>query len=834
MSGPIGSSHWMYNNAGGSFYNYSIENSVRMSDASNTTLQWTAGTPSSSTTWTMSFWIKRWNQSTNQGVNEFFSAGTSGSAYSFFSFVNHYITHQTELPGARNKNWANQYWRDSSAWYHFVFRANLNEGTQANRLRMYVNGVEYTATLDGITQSTWAFINASGVSQNWGGKTGIANSNPGCDHYLADINFCDGQSYAPTEFAETVNGIWVPKDTSGLTFGNNGYRLEFKQTGTGGASASTIGADTSGNNNHFTDSGLAARDVVPDSPTNNFATLNPLYDAGAPTHAEGNLQVSDGSTAAGASTYQIPKTGKWYFESKLTAGGGVRVGVSAQDVNIMNVNNFLPTTGGTGNYFNNTNGSGTWIDNGTGVATGGGTSSFTANVLSNVLGVTVDVENLEIYFQADVGSGLEVIGPFTINSSHTDLNIGFNMNADTVKFNFGQDSSFSGSVTSGSAEAPDANGVGDFYYAPTTDALALCSANLPEATIGPNSTTTSDEHFNTVLYTGNGSTQSITGVGFQPDLVWIKSRSNAYYNTLYDVVRGTGTTPAIYSNGTEAEGTYASLHNLTSYNSDGFSLGTTASSPNTLNENAATFVAWNWKAGGTAVSNTDGSITSSVSANPDAGFAVGIYTGNATAGATIGHSLGATPEMVIVKRRTNARDWAVYHKDQSATPTNAYLLLNSTAAVGVGSTAWNNGTFTSSVFTIGSHELVNFSGDSYVFYAFRGIDGHSKCGKYVGNNSTDGPFNYTGFRPAFVIIKRTDSAAGWVLYDDKRDTYNQMQYVLWPNLNNAEYTSNLLHVDFLSNGFKVRNATYGETNASGGSYIYIAFAEQPFKYANAR
>ena len=299
--------------AGGTFYDYSIENSVRMSDASNSTLQWTAGTPSSSTTWTMSFWIKRWNQSTNQALNEFFSAGTSGSAYSFFSFVNHYITHQTELPGGRNKNWTNQLWRDSSAWYHFVFRADLTEGTQANRLRMYVNGVEYTATSDGITQLTWSFINASGVSQNWGGKTGIANGNPGCDHYFSDINFCDGQSYAPTEFAETKNGIWVAKDTSGLTFGNNGYRLEFKQTGTGGASSTTVGADTSGNNNHFTDSGISADDVVPDSPTNNFATYNPLVYSTA-TYAEGNLKFDSGGWSSSywgsKSTFAIPKDKK--------------------------------------------------------------------------------------------------------------------------------------------------------------------------------------------------------------------------------------------------------------------------------------------------------------------------------------------------------------------------------------------------------------------------------------------------------------------------------------------------------------------------------------------
>jgi hypothetical protein len=382
-------------------------------------------------------------------------------------------------------------------------------------------------------------------------------------------------------------------------------------------------------------------------------------------------------------------------------------------------------------------------------------------------------------------------------------------------FNFGQDSTFSGARPAGGNQ--DDNGIGDFAYAPPSGYLALCTANLPTPTIVDGS-----EHFNTVLFSANNSTQSITGVGFQPDWVWTKSRTNAYSHGLYDSVRGVNL--RLRSDTTGAEVSQTNM--LNSFDADGFSLG--------QNDDAnylGSGVAWNWKAGGTAVSNTDGSITSQVSANTDAGFSIVSYTGNGTSGATIGHSLGVKPDMIIFKDRDSAQTWTTYHSSLGATK---LLFLNRTDAFYT--EPWLNNTEpTSSVITLSTYSDVNTSGDNYIAYCFANTEGYSKAGSYTGNGSTDGPFVYTGFRPAFVIMKRTDFTSDWVTIDDARSTYNAVDDVLVPNNSNAE-AANLgsgYEVDFTSNGFKVRS-TWSAQNASGGTYIYLAFAETPFKYANAR
>jgi hypothetical protein len=807
---------------GGGFYPYLIDNSLRMSDADNTTLQWTAGTPSSSTTWTMSFWIKRWNQSTNQGVNEFFSAGTSGSAYSFFSFVNHYITHQTELPGGRNKNWTNQLWRDSSAWYHFVFRADLNEGTQANRLRMYVNGVEYTATSDGITQSTWSFINASGVSQNWGGKTGIANGNPGCDHYLADINFCDGQSYAPTEFAETKDGIWVPKDTSGLTFGNNGYRLEFEQIGTG-QNASGIGADTSGNGNHFAVSGLAASDVVPDSPTNNFATWNSLRKGANFTTSEGNLKAVTNATAAQsiAGTFGM-SSGKWYWEVRNEGGSLSYTGI-VDDTHDMST--YIGSSSSGSGYAYNTSGQKVGPTSGTAVAYG---ATYTTG---DIIGIALDMDaGTLVFYKNGVSQGTAFTG---LTGTWFAATSGNGVAGKGGFANFGQDSTFAGATTAGGNT--DANGIGDFKYAVPSGFLALCNSNLSESDIGPNSATQSDDYFNTVLYSATaGAAGSVTGYGFAPDWLWTKARNATQSHQLFDSVRGDNN--ILYSNLTNAESAQAAGY--FTLEADGFNYGTSTFSSNT-------YVGWGWKAGGTAVSNTDGSITSQVSANTTAGFSIVTYTGTRTSDAgetgtptTIGHGLGKKPAVVITKARdttTNAR-WNVWH--QGYQPDQTYLnyqlwLDQASAANNAGWQRTDTG-FSTTTFCPARHSWDDVSGIDYVAYCFAEIEGFSKFGSYTGTGNADGPFIYTGFRPSWVLFKNSTATESWHIIDSERSAYNVANAVLYPNSNAAE--SNPLtaaNTDFLSNGFKIRAAS-GNTNDSGQTYIYMAFAESPFKYSNAR
>jgi hypothetical protein len=285
------------------------------------------------------------------------------------------------------------------------------------------------------------------------------------------------------------------------------------------------------------------------------------------------------------------------------------------------------------------------------------------------------------------------------------------------------------------------------------------------------------------------------------------------------------------TNSTDAEGAAGVSGTTFSVTDTGYEFVESSINSGELYFNGRTYVGWNWKAGGTGVSNTDGSITSTVSANTDAGFSVVTYTGNATAGATVGHGLGKKPTMIIVKNRDDgAQDWPVQHGSIGAT---GQMVLSSAAANNANIVYWNNTEPTSSVFSLGTANNTNQSGDSHVAYVFTDIDGFSKAGSFVGNGSSDGPFVYTGFRPAWVVIKRYDSSNNWNSHDNKRGPYNVNDWRLYLNLSSAEDSGGSYGVDFLSNGFKVRTSEAG-WNASGGSYIYLAFAEQPFKYANAR
>jgi len=324
-----------------------------------------------------------------------------------------------------------------------------------------------------------------------------------------------------------------------------------------------------------------------------------------------------------------------------------------------------------------------------------------------------------------------------------------------------------------------------------------------------------NKYFNTVLYTGNGSTQSITGVGFQPDWVWTKSRSNAVGNLVYDVLRGTN--KSLSTRETRAEET-DSPTSLTSFNSDGFSLGSNTG----INGSGYTFVSWNWLANGTGVSNTSGTITSTVSANTTSGFSIVSYTGNGSTG-TVGHGLGTTPSMYIIKRRSAVNNWIVWHKGNGGS---SVMFLDLTNAPPDTNTAFTNGTTpTSSVFSVGNTTYVNASASTYIAYCFAEVKGYSKFGTYTGNGSADGTFVYTGMRPAFVMIKRTDVTDQWYIIDNKRSSINSTNHRLFANLSDAESTGS--NIDILSNGFKSRTSD-ATNNASGGSYIYMAFAESPF------
>jgi len=327
----------------------------------------------------------------------------------------------------------------------------------------------------------------------------------------------------------------------------------------------------------------------------------------------------------------------------------------------------------------------------------------------------------------------------------------------------------------------------------------------------------SSEYFNTKLYSGNSSTQSITGVGFQPDFVWVKSRTSTGWHNLVDAVRGG--TKTIYSNRTDAEGTYASA--ISSFDSDGFTVGNNGD----FNGTGNTYASWNWLGANGTASNTDGSITSTVSANTTSGFSIATYTGNNTAGATVGHGLSQEPDVMIFKNRSDGTtSWCVYH---SAKGTSGTGRLNTTDSFG--DTTFITTTPSSSVFTLTNATIVNGSGNNMIAYCFAEKKGFSKFGSYTGNGNADGTFIYLGFKPAFVLVKNTSRSQDWVIHDTKRDLTNLNTDILRPNLSDAEATFGA--VDLLSNGFKARSST-AYLNYSGDTFIYMAFAENPLVGTN--
>jgi len=324
-----------------------------------------------------------------------------------------------------------------------------------------------------------------------------------------------------------------------------------------------------------------------------------------------------------------------------------------------------------------------------------------------------------------------------------------------------------------------------------------------------------EEHFNTILYTGDGSADNdITGVGFAPDWVWAKNRGAADAHWVLDSTRGA--TKGLYTNGTAAENTQ---NHLISFDSDGFSVGNQANGLNTSSNN---YVAWNWKAnGGTTSSNTDGSITSTVQANTTAGFSIVTYTGSGSAG-SFGHGL-TSPKIIIIKDRDDSNSW--YFHTTAIDGSDDYVFLDQTTAKSNASAGYSIGT---SVYNMGgAGSVTNLSGTDYVAYCFQEIKGYSKFSSYTGNGNADGAFVYTGFRPAFVIGKKTSGADNWYLMDTKRLPFNSSDGDrVFPNLSNAESTDGP-RIDFVSNGFKIKTAA-GLFNDSGATYIYMAFAEHPF------
>ena len=814
---------------GGSFYSETIDNSVRLvgssTAANGARFTQTFSTVDSSTDFTLNFWVKR-NEKDNPINSSYaqnifnFRSGTSATVLNDIVFAGNTYTAGdqiliTDTNSASPILATTNLLRDFSAWYNIHIMADMNNATASERLKIFINGTEASyavdnrssySTLAGLAAGAWTIGDYYATSYCIGST-------------IARWAFVDNSTLAASYFGEFSNGIWVPKALTGITWGSAGHLLDFAGTGTN-QDSSGIGADTSGKDNHWAVNNIAASDVVNDSPTDNAVTMDPNNRKGA-TLSEGNLHFNVGTSQGVCATMPTATTGKWYFEFKVNGAIGpsnpIMWGFSSQEKQTF------------ANYTTNPR-----------------------DAETSTLSAYTDSSSWQIY--AKENNVQTVINPPTAQRPAQNSILGLAYDADTGKAwmainNVWIDSSGgttgdpstganpTHTFTAGIAIFPAAFDVGGVHpqgilqaddsvltYTPPTDFLTIKSSNMPEPTISPNAAEQADDYFNTVLYTGTGATQSITGVGFQPDWTWIKARSAARSNVLYDSVRGV--TKQLISNSTNAESTAST--SLTSFDSDGFSIGTSGA----INTSSDTLVAWNWKAGGTAVSNSNGSITSSVSAAPDAGFSVVTYTGAGTG--TVGHGLGITPSMYIVKCRSNAAtSWRVYHSGIASDAETDYLTLDSDAAA-ADVNFWNDTAPTDSVFSVFNYDDTGTSSRTYVAYVFADVPGYSRAGSYVGNGNADGTFVFTGFRPAWVMTKRSDGTSWWGISDSARSPYNEIANTLAANENYSEsvLTSDL-NVDFLSNGFKIRD-TDGYYNASGGNYIYLAFAEAPFKYANAR
>jgi hypothetical protein len=783
-----------------------------------------ASAPTSTRKFTYSTWVKRSAFGSYQG----FSLAATGRDGIYFTDTDAVAVFFAE--GVQSFTYTQSLFRDPSAWYHFVISIDTTQATAANRIAIYVNNVLQPLTGTYPSQNyDFTNFNASGKTQSIG--YALAGSQY-FNGYLAEIYCIDGQALDPTSFTETdaTTGQLIPKAFSG-SYGTNGFHLTFEDNSSN--TATTLGKDTSGNGNNFTPSNLsvtagAGNDSLVDVPNNgsqvdsgiggevrgNYCTLNPLKKGSSLTLANGNLdQSGSGQFQHSTSTFAV-SSGKWYFEvTHATGEGNSVVGLVGQTSLSQNLEatNYLGQAASHWGYYAN----GQLVSNSS--LSGAWGTDWSAT--GAIVGVAFDADTGKIWFSYNgtwQASGNPAGGTnpaYTASSYGVLCPGGRTFSSGALTFNFGQRS---------------------WAYNAPSGFKALCTANLPAPLVTKPNTV-----FDVLAWSGSGGARSFTSFGFSPDLVWGKQRNGANSHQIYDIVRGAGNNKDLASDLTAAEGsatTSASAYGyLSSFDSAGFSVanGTDGTyGAGYWNMSGRTYVAWCWDAGSSTVTNTQGSITSSVRANATAGFSVVTYTGSG-ANSTIGHGLGVAPQLIITKSRSSSFNWGVYHASAGNSVYGKLNLTDAFSALAI----WQNTTPTSSVFYVGNYNAANQQSDNYVAYCFAPVVGYSSMGSYVGNGSSDGVFVYTGMRPRWIMTKPSSSEGAWLIHDTSRDPYNVSNLELQANASSAEYNTSGAgagdRYDILSNGFKHRTGNAG-ANGSGTTYIYAAFAESPFNYARAR
>ena len=775
---------------------YEVERSLRFNSGDSPELTRTPSGAGNRTTWTLSFWAKISDDDLGSHGFLFSTGANSSNKVQINIESSNRITFEAKSGGSTQAYIRpSNNLRDVSAWYHFLIHVNTTHATTDNRLIIYINGED---TRSDLSQNTYPSQNTEfewnkAQEHNIGKRTYSSNFFNG---YLAEINFIDGSALFADSFTETnsITGQLIPKKYVG-GYGTNGFYLNFSDNS--GTTATTLGKDNSGNGNNFTPNNFsvsagAGNDSLEDSPTNNFCTLSPLLTdtRSDSSFTQGNLTVTTGSGASTVGTTFAQTTGKWYGEFVCTAKSSTNMMIGVNSVEGFDGER-------QGNESQNGGVGYGYINNGNNALPDGSNNSYGATwAINDVMSIALDLDNNTVNFYKNNAAQ----GTISIADGYNYvMTCGHGQGGVTATFdvNFGQRA---------------------FSYTPPTGFKALNSANLPDPTILlPN------QYFNTKIYAPDGSSSfAVTGVGFQPDWVWLKSRSYAEDHQLNDSVRGA--TKGLQSNSNRSETTQS--NGLTSFDSDGFTVGNLSD----YNFNGDSIVSWNWNAGGSTVTNTNGNISSQVRASATAGFSIVSYSGNGSNGQTVGHGLGVAPDVIILKARGASQNWRVWHRSLAADGSKRLLLDASNGSENAG--FLNDTAPTSTLFTLGnSDDAWNASGGTYIVYLFSEVAGYSKFGSYTGNGNSNGTFVFTGFRPAWVLIKATTTTENWRLFDNKRNTFNQVNKHLVPSTSSAESTETGL--DFLANGFKFRDGD-AHQNGSGHTYIYLAFAESPFKNARAR